>query len=90
MSVIYAVDAHALVVDCRGRVPKRLLQIFRLKKRILGEESFTIGIRCKQFQNAADREPHTPKARFPCTLIGFNRYPIKDRFHVVSLDYIGC
>lgn len=63
------------------------MQIFRLKERILGEESFTVGICCKQFQNTANSDPHPPDTRLAATLTRFDRYSIKDGFHLLSLDY---
>ncbi len=62
------------------------MQIFRLEKRILGEKSLTVGIRCKQFQNTANSDPHPPNARFAATLTRFDCYSIKGGFHVLSLN----
>ena len=66
-----------------------LPEILGFEKRILGENRRPIRVRSKQFQNTADRNPHTANARLAAALPRLNRYPVKQiyRGHEPSLDY---
>jgi hypothetical protein len=76
----HAIDVESLAIESRG-VVKRLFEIRRLEKRILGKQGGMVGISRKQFEHAAHGDPHRPDARLPATLPTLNRNSIKQRRH---------
>jgi len=81
--------AQPLVIDCRRRVPQRLLEVFGFEKRVLGEQRGVVRIRREQFEDAANGDPHPPDARLPNAFSRLNRNPIEQvyRRHMLSLDH---
>jgi hypothetical protein len=86
------IDAQSLIIPDRCRVAQGLLEIFRFEKRVLGEDRAPVRIGGKEFENAANRDPHPTNARLPAALSRLNRNPIKQiyRGHVLSLDKMNA
>jgi hypothetical protein len=85
----HAIDGQLFIIDSGCCVVQRLLEIFDFEKGVLGEQRSAVGISRKQFENAANRDPHPPDTRLPAALSRLNRNPIKQvyRCHMLSLDY---
>jgi hypothetical protein len=85
----HAIDVQSLVIDSHSGVVQRLLEILGLEKWILGKQGGIVRISRKEFEHAADGDPHRPDAGLPAALSRLNRNSIKQIYHrhVLSSDH---
>ncbi len=65
------------------------MEVFGLKIWIIRNDGRSVGIGRKQFENAADRDPHAAYTWFAAAFSGFDGDAIEqiDSGHVLSLDH---
>jgi hypothetical protein len=79
-------DAHSFVIEYGRCITQRLFQIFIFQGRVFCQQCGSVRIDRKQFQNAANRDPHSSDARFTNAFARLNRDPIER--HMPSLAHV--